>query len=361
MTSIERVQLLLHKTKRSVMIAVLLAFGVLATSCSSKKTDEPYRASDSAMQTTIDQTVYADNNDEAKTVADKVTKEINHLGQVLTMYGSGGDIGNINKHAGENAVNITADTENVLQAADKISQLSGGAFDVTTGPLVKAWGIGTDDPHVLSDEQIAGLEPLVDYQDIQLNTQNHTAMLARKEQSIDMSGIGIGYAGEKAVGIYKQNGIKSACINLGGHVVLIGKKPDSSPWMIGIQNPRGKSNSYIGYVKVSDTSVVTTGDYQKYFTRDGVRYGHIIDPHTGKPANSGLISVTIIAPSPTEADPLSNAAFVLGLDQGTQLVQKYGAQAIFVTSDKKIYVTNGLKDSFTFSDSSKEYTYIQEE
>ncbi|MPN42056.1 FAD:protein FMN transferase [bioreactor metagenome] len=159
--------------------------------------------------------------------------------------------------------------------------------------------------------------------------------------------------------IYRENGITSAFANLGGNVVVLGSKPDGSPWKVGIQNPRGQNSEIVGIVSVVDKAVVTSGDYQRYFMKDGQRYCHILDPRTGYPIDSGLMSVTIIASSSTDADGLAKA-IVLGLDQAMALVQSYGqAEAIFITNDKKIYVTPGLEGNFHLEDATNEYTYIQ--
>ncbi len=141
-----------------------------------------------------------------------------------------------------------------------------------------------------------------------------------------------------------------------------GSKPDGSAWSVGIQNPGAENGEIIGVVHVSDRAVVTSGGYQKYFEKDGRRYSHIFDPHTGYPADSGLLSVTIIAPSSIEADGLSTAAFVLGADQGMELIKRYGrAEAVFITTDKKVLVTPGLRENFQFKAEGTEYSYVTEE
>jgi FAD:protein FMN transferase len=177
---------------------------------------------------------------------------------------------------------------------------------------------------------------------------------------VDLGGIAKGYTGDEAIKIYKRNNIKSAYINLGGNVVVLGNRPDGSPWRIGIQNPRAANGLYIGVVKVTGKAVVTSGDYERYFERNNVRYHHILDTKTGYPADSGLISATIITDVSMDADALSTATFVLGLEKGMKLVNSLkGVEAVFITKDKKVYVTEGLKSSFTFDDESKEFKYVE--
>jgi len=177
---------------------------------------------------------------------------------------------------------------------------------------------------------------------------------------VDLGGIAKGYAGDEAIRIYKEHGLKSAYINLGGNVVVLGGRPDGSPWRIGIQNPRAPNGMYIGIVRVTDKAVVTSGDYERYFEKENVRYHHILDTKTGYPADSGLISSTIVTDVSMDADALSTAAFVLGLEEGMKLVNSLkGVEAIFITGDKRVYVTEGLKSSFTFDDESKEFKYAE--
>jgi thiamine biosynthesis lipoprotein len=179
-------------------------------------------------------------------------------------------------------------------------------------------------------------------------------------QSVDLGGIAKGYAGDEAIKIYKKHGIKSAYVNLGGNVVTLGTKPDGTPWRIGIQNPRAQNGYYLGTVEVTDKAIVTSGDYERYFEADQIRYHHILDPQTGYPADSGLMSATVVTDVSVDADALSTAVFTLGLEKGMAMVKSLkGVEAILVTKDKEIYITEGIKSSFTFTDGSKEFKYVE--
>lgn len=320
--------------------------------------ENPVVTGEFAMGTIIDQQVYGNN---AIKASQEVLAKIKELEELWTINAEGGDINKLNQHAGQGAVDLNPETIRILESARRISELSGGAaLDITVGPLVKAWGIGTDQAGIPAEDTIKELIQLVNYQDVQIDEPHNRAGLAKAGQVVDLGGIAKGYAGDAALAIYKQNGIKSAFINLGGNVAVLGHKPDGSPWSIGIQNPRGHNGEIIGIVRLADKAVVTSGDYQRYFMKDGQRYCHILDPETGYPADSGLMSVTIIASSSTEADGLSKV-FVLGLEKGMDLVKRYGqAEAIFITQDKKIYVTPGLQGNFQLEDETHEYTYVQE-
>jgi thiamine biosynthesis lipoprotein len=188
---------------------------------------------------------------------------------------------------------------------------------------------------------------LVDYNSLLLDSCKRTAGLQRPGQSIDLGGIGKGFAGDKFLEVFKKYGISSAYTNIGGNVAALGTKPDGSPWRVGIQNPR-QENGLLGLVSVADKAVVTSGDYQRYFIDgNGKRYHHILDPSTGYPAESGLVSVTIVADSSMAADALSTILFIAGLKKGHALLRKFpGAEAILVDTNLQVHVTAGLKEFF---------------
>ncbi len=318
---------------------------------------KPVKSEDFALGTIIDQEVYGAN---AQKASEAVSAWIKELDALWTINSPGGDINKLNNNAGLGYVELDPETISILKDAHRISDLSGGAaFDITVAPLVKVWGVGTDNPQVPADDILKKLVPLVNYQDVLVDEATNSASLRVQGQMVDLGGIAKGYIGDMVIEIYKKNGITAAFANLGGNVVVLGNKPDGSAWKVGIQDPRGQNGEIVGEVSVADKAVVTSGDYQRYFMKDGKRYCHIIDPHTGYPTDSGLMSVTIIASSSTDADGLAKA-IVLGLGKGMDLVKSYGkAEAIFITNDKKIYVTPGLQSNFQLEDATHEYTYIQ--
>ena len=342
--------------KKFIYLLLILSLLVFATGCD-KGLQKPVQSEDFALGTIINQEVYGAN---AQKASAEVSTRIKELDALWTINSPGGDINKLNSNAGLGYVELNPETISILKDARKISDLSGGAaFDITVAPLVKAWGVGTDNPQVPADDVLKKLLSLVNYQDVLVDEATNSASLRMTGQMVDLGGIAKGYIGDMAVAIYKKNGITSAFANLGGNVVVLGNKPDGTAWKVGIQNPRGENSEIVGVVNVADKAVVTSGDYQRYFLKDGKRYCHIIDPHTGYPIDSGLMSVTIIASSSTDADGLAKA-IVLGLDKGMDLVKRYGkAEAIFITNDKKIYVTPGLQGNFHLEDETNEYTYIQ--
>ncbi|EPN2092521.1 FAD:protein FMN transferase, partial [Clostridium botulinum] len=179
------------------------------------------------------------------------------------------------------------------------------------------------------------------------NEKESTVMLKRKGQAIDLGAIAKGYTADELKKVLLNYNVSSAFLSLGGNVYVLGNKPDKTPWKIGVQNPLEPRGDYLGIVSVSDKSVVTSGNYERFFERNGKRYHHIFDTKTGYPAEKGLISVSIISDKSIDGDALSTSVYTLGLDEGKKLIESLNnVEAVFVTKDKKVYITSGLKDTF---------------
>lgn len=343
-------------------ILILLSFVIVSfylSGCSKSNASDDYVEKESfQMGTVISQRIYGSN---AEVSANKIIQRLNSLEENMSVNIKTSTVSQINSHSGQPQVtHINNDIYNIITEADKFSKLSNGAFDITIGPLVKEWGVFTDHPHVPSQSRINTLLKLVNYKSVDLSQDKMTFRLPLKGQMIDFGAIAKGYAADEAVKICRRDGIKSAYINLGGNVYVVGNKPDNTPWRIGIQNPRAADGKYIGILSISDKTVVTSGDYERFFMKDGIRYHHIIDPRTGCPSNSDLISSTIVTNSSISADALSTATFIMGLKKSKELLKKlHGVDAIFITKDKKVYITENLKKDFDFQDESGEFTYVE--
>jgi thiamine biosynthesis lipoprotein len=256
----------------------------------------------------------------------------------------------INRMAGVEAVPVHGDLLEIIEKALYYADISGGAFDPAVGPLVKLWGIGSDSPHIPSQEEIDSLLPLVNRRDIKIDRQNMTVFLRQPGMRLDLGAIAKGYAADETVAIIRNAGIRRGVIDLGGNIFAYGEKEDGSPWRIGIQNPLGDRGEYIGVMEVRNKTIVTSGVYERFIEAGGKRYHHLLSPETGFPADNGLLSVTIVADSSIDADGLSTAAFILGYEKGRPLVESMGAVAVFVFEDRSVRGTAGIAEFFTLTD-----------
>ncbi|SDN88521.1 FAD:protein FMN transferase [Acetanaerobacterium elongatum] len=256
------------------------------------------------------------------------------------------DIARLNHNAGLKPVTVHLETLQLLRKAKQMSELSNGAFDITVRPLIELWGIGKKQNYIPSKREINKAMRLTGSKDLILDEQAGTAYLKRKGQAADLGGIAKGYAADEVKRILTESGVTGAIINLGGNISTIGFRPDGAPWYIGIQNPLAVTGEYLGRITCKDDTVVTSGSNERFFMKDGIRYHHIIDPRTGEPAQSGLLGVTAVCKSSAEADALTTAAFVLGMERGVKLIEQFKAEAVFLTEDYKVYTTNGLTNRF---------------
>lgn len=261
----------------------------------------------------------------------------------------GSDIYNINNSGGA-PVTVSDDTIEILETAKYFSELSDGAFDITTAPLSIRWDFEGENPSVPPDDEIQELLAKVDYTKIKID--GNTVTLEAPVEAIDLGAIAKGYIADKLAEFLKDNGVTSAIISLGGNIYAIGENAEEKrPFNLGVQDPKSEDGSILGYLQLSDKSLVTSGDYQRYFMQDGKRYHHILAPKTGYPAESGLSSVTIISDSSVVGDALSTTCFVLGKDKGLELINSYdGVEAIFIDHDGNMYFSDGFGSDLVFNE-----------
>jgi thiamine biosynthesis lipoprotein len=219
--------------------------------------------------------------------------EAKRLEGLFSRFREGSDVWRINRAAGGEAVSVSIETLEVLRRAAAFSHLTEGCFDPTVAPLSDAWDFRR--AVVPDGEAIGRARALVDYRDLTLHRMRRTAALKRPGQAIDLGGIAKGFAGDLLMAVFRRHGVRSALSNFGGGVSTLGARPDGTPWRVGIRHPRAEG--LIGAVSVAGGAVVTSGDYERCFFQEGRRCHHLIDPRTGRPSESGLISVTVVAPS----------------------------------------------------------------
>jgi thiamine biosynthesis lipoprotein len=297
-----------------------------------------------AMGTVMTHKAFGLNAEDSLTV---VCREVAWVEGLLSRFLPDSEISRVNGSAGIKSEKVSLETYDVLSKAVGFSRSFPGCFDVTIEPLVTLWSMGQKSCAQPAESSIKQVLPLVNYRDLILDPREITAGLRNAGQSVDLGGIGKGFASDRIREVFKTFGVSSAYSNLGGNVVTVGAKPDGSLWQIGIQHPR-QEDSLIGSVSVVNQTVVTSGDYQRYFTdSQGKRHHHILDPTTGYPAESGLISVSIVSEKSFAADTLSTALFVAGMEKGLAFLRSFPeTEAIVVDSDLQVYVTPGLRYRF---------------
>ena len=263
------------------------------------------------------------------------------------------EISKINDNAGIDYVRVSDDTFKVIKEAIDFSKASNDTFDISIGPIIDFWGIGTDNAKVPTKEDIQSKLSLVNYKNILLDENTHSVKLSKKNMKIDLGGIAKGYAADKIYAYLKEENLESALINLGGNIYALGTKSNNQPFSIGIQDPTKARGNSIGNIKISNKSVVTSGIYERYLEFNDKIYHHMLDPHTGYPFDNNLSSVTIVSDTSMICDALSTTTFGLGIEGGMKLIDDMdGVDAIFITKDKKVYLSKNLKGSFNLTDTS---------
>lgn len=305
---------------------------------------KPFQRSEYIMGTIFDITAIGDNEKAIEAAATKAFDEIKRIDALMSRYKDGSEVSLINRNAGIAPVKAGHELIEVLKEAANISELSDGAFDVTIGPLSNLWGFDEEKNVVPTADEIERLRRLVNYKKMRIDEAASTVFLEGKGMMIDVGGIAKGYSLKKAMKVFEDAGIRNVIINAGGNLNLRGLKK-GKPWRIGIQDPRDEKK-LLGVLSITDTSVSTSGDYQRYFIKDGIRYHHILDPKTGFPAK-GLISATVVGKNNTSMDGFSSAVFILGAEKGAVFMKKAGVEGIMVTEEGEVTITEKLKDVFS--------------
>lgn len=331
----------------------LAAVMLLLTGCgaSSVPQETPVSRQIIAMDTAMTFSVYGQGADDTVQAA---VEEVQRLEGLLDRTDPDSQVSHLNSSAGD-TVTVEQEVYDLLDAAAKYSEETDRYFDMTVAPLMDAWGFTGDHQRVPSQTELTQLLPLVNSSLISLD--EGTVTLA-EGQSVDLGGIAKGYASDCLAALFAQRQVERGWVSLGGNVLAWGTRPDGTPWKIGVQDPRHPDQERsVGLVGLENAFAVTSGGYQRYFEEDGTTYHHILDPHTGYPAQSGLISVTVVADvsagegpgNGTMCDALSTALFVMGEERALEFYRSSGLDfdLILVTADDRVLVTEGIADSFT--------------
>lgn len=328
----------------------ILLTALLLTGCAEQQAAEPVAAADEnaepnsrtvfAMDTVMELSAYG--ADDA--LMEAAEQEILGLESRLSVTDAGSEIYALD-HNG--LAELSPDTTELMQTALEMCERTDGALDVSIYPVLRAWGFTTGSYQVPTQEEIENLLTQVDYRKVTL--ENGTASIAQGME-VDLGSVAKGYTGDQVSQLLREGGVTSALLNLGGNAQLVGGKPDGSDWRVAVQDP--ESDGYLGVLSLRDKAAITSGGYERYFVGDdGEVYWHIIDPATGAPARSGLISVTVIGDRGVVCDALSTALFVMGLDKAAEYWRRYGDfEAVFVAEDGSVAITSGLQDCITLAD-----------
>jgi thiamine biosynthesis lipoprotein len=268
-----------------------------------------------------------------------VKTEMNRIDQQMSPYKANSELSRVNRTASQQQVKISAELFDLLLVAQKISQLSDGAFDLTFASIGYQYDYRAHKKPSVSD--IKQALPTINYHSIILNRQNRSVYFNEDKVKIDLGGIAKGYAVKRCLALLKHSGVRHALVSAGGDTGLLGDRL-GRPWVVGIKHPRAKDKTAVR-IPLTNEAISTSGDYERYFIEDGVRYHHIINPKTGDSARK-VVSVSVIGKDPTYVDALSTTIFVKGLTEGLALINKLPEfEAIIIDNKQQLYFSNGLQ------------------
>lgn len=304
-------------------------------------------STDFLMNTFVSQTVYGPHREEAIAA---VVERLRQFESVYSLYKDGSQIEAINQNAGIAPVEVDAEVFTLIARAKALSEESGGAFDITVAPLSLLWDITGKNPRVPAQGEIDQALALVDYRDILLDEERGTVMLRRPGQKLDLGAIAKGYACAVAGQVYQQQGVESAVLSIGGNVYTVGHQPGGKPFDIGVSAPVKDRTELLGTLHADGMVISTSGAYERYFEVDGQRYHHIFDPATGWPAQSDLLSVTVISEDGALADAMSTALFVEGLSGVKENLDREEFSLLAVDATGAVYLSDNIRDDFVLTD-----------
>lgn len=330
-------------TIRSLKISIIslfIVFILVFSGCAKQPAAAPAKKTHFALDTIIDISIY--DGEKRDVVLNGCMDLIDRYEKLLSRTLEGSDIWRIN-HANGERIDVSPETADILTIALKYCALSDGGFDITIQPVSALWNF-TKPPYSLPDKAaIDQAIKLVDYHQISL--KGNTVQLADKKGGLDLGGIAKGYIADRIVDYLKSQNVSSALINLGGNVVVMGGRPDGSPWRVGVQGAFEERNSPIAMFSVRNMSVVTSGIYERSFVLDGKSYHHILDTKTGYPIDNELAAVTILSEKSVDGDALAKFGFTMDRQAAISVIQGLGCEAVFIDRSGNITFTSGIGTS----------------
>jgi len=296
------------------------------------------------MGTELKVSVWTADDGQAAVAVAAVFGEFDRLDALMSVWKDGSDIVRLNAAAGDRPVAVSRETREVLKIAHQISEQTGGAFDVTFAALSGLWKFDYQDKDgsVPDAREIRSRLPLINYRDLMIDDAAGTALLKRKGMRVNLGGIGKGYAADRAADILRRSGLRDFMIQAGGDMYVSGKRGDR-PWRLGIRDPRGPADRIFAALDLTDGTFSTSGDYERFFMKDGRRYHHILDLRVGEPATK-CRSVTLVTGRAVVADALAKGVFILGPDEGMALIERTpGVQGVIVSAKNEVSISSGLR------------------
>lgn len=344
----------MNRRNTTVLVSLLLCLCMLAACAGGGEQNEQAASGEQAkltkevyaMDTVMDLTIYGFHKEgkalsetELGEVMNQAVALINRLEGLFSVTKQDSDIAKINA-AGGKPVTVADETYDLLQKCLHYSDITDGMFDISIYPLVKLWGFTTGEYHVPTEQEIRKVQDQIDYKKIRLSDGNNVQI--EEGMQIDLGAAAKGYLSQKLMDLFRTEGIESAIVSLGGNVQAMGKKEDGSLYNIGLVDPADGTSIY-GTLEVEDRAVITSGIYQRYFEKDGQTWHHIMDKGTGKPADNGLASVTVVTADGSTGDALATALYVMGEEKAVEYQKKHPEiEIILIRKDGSLWQSDEL-------------------
>lgn len=311
-------------------LLIILSVLLLSVSC----TENTVSDSRIAMGTIVSVTLYESDDDKI----DDIFSYIYSLDSMISRYNEKSYIAMINSNAGISPVTVPDGVYGLVKVSLEMAKETDGLFNPAIGPLSSLWGFGTEDARVPSSDEIESVLPLLDWRKIKLSDDDNSVFLENEGMAIDLGAVGKGWAADMIDSYLDELCVEHALVNLGGNVLLHGGKADGSAWRVGIRDPENLSSSYAS-VAIEDGTVITSGGYQRYIEKDGEVYHHILNPETGYPFQTDILSATVIGDSGTLSDMLSTVIFASGSDKAEEIADKHDVSIILKLTDGSVINT----------------------
>lgn len=338
---------------KKILVWSLCLFFITACSqeesgAESKVSSNPSSRTEFLMGTVVTVKIYDEGKED---VLDSVFERIESLADKISTSDEEkevySEVDKINDEAGISPVKVSSDVFELISAGKSYSERANGSFDISIGPITELWHIGFPDARKPSQPEIDQALQLIGYSNIELNNEDESVFLSNPGMKLDLGAIAKGYITDEVLKVLQKNNVSSAIIDLGGNIYVLGKNSKSNDWMVGIQDPFSARGETIGKIPLSNKSVVTSGIYERYLEVGDTKYHHLLNPKDGYPFTNDIAGVTIISDHSIDGDALSTTIFSKGIEEGLTFIEEIeNVEAIFVTHQKEVYLTEGLKKNF---------------